>query len=67
MTKLVAGQLTAPFFDAPGNAAYRTDRVGWLRKLFSIFPVPIMTGSTSTAEDPLPFFGAEFKARASTG
>jgi hypothetical protein len=24
----------APFFDAPGNAQYRTDRIGWLRKLF---------------------------------
>jgi hypothetical protein len=24
----------APFFDAQENAAYRTDRVGWLRKLF---------------------------------
>jgi MoxR-like ATPase len=24
----------APFFDAPGNAMYRSDRVGWLRKLF---------------------------------
>lgn len=24
----------APFFDAPGGAVYRTDRIGWLRKLF---------------------------------
>ncbi len=24
----------APFFDAPGNGMYRTDRIGWLRKLF---------------------------------
>jgi MoxR-like ATPase len=24
----------APFFDAPGNAKYRVDRVGWLRQLF---------------------------------
>ncbi|KAF0178484.1 MAG: ATPase [Limisphaerales bacterium] len=24
----------APFFDAPGNAALRTDRISWLRKLF---------------------------------
>ena len=24
----------APFFEAPGNEAFRTDRIGWLRKLF---------------------------------
>ena len=33
--KLVA-DMDAPFFDVPGNAAYRTDRVGWLRKLFDL-------------------------------
>ncbi len=26
----------APFFDAPGNALYRIDRVGWIRKLFDL-------------------------------
>jgi MoxR-like ATPase len=26
----------APFFDAPGNAAYRTDRIGWLRKVLDL-------------------------------
>jgi MoxR-like ATPase len=26
----------APFFDAPGNGAYRVDRVGWLRRLFDL-------------------------------
>ncbi len=26
----------SPFFDAPGNAVYRTDRIGWLRKLFDL-------------------------------
>src|SRR5689334_951966 len=26
----------APFFDAPGNAKYRVDRVGWLRALFDL-------------------------------
>jgi MoxR-like ATPase len=26
----------APFFDAPGNAPYRTDRIGWLRKLLDL-------------------------------
>ncbi|HVE77252.1 MAG TPA: AAA family ATPase [Gemmatimonadaceae bacterium] len=26
----------APFFEAPGNAMYRTDRIGWLRRLFDL-------------------------------
>lgn len=26
----------APYFDVPANAMYRTDRVGWLRKLFDL-------------------------------
>lgn len=26
----------APFFDAPGNGVFRTDRVGWLRKVFDL-------------------------------
>lgn len=26
----------APFFEAPGNAVYRIDRVGWIRKLFDL-------------------------------
>ncbi|MBI5880333.1 MAG: AAA family ATPase [Chloroflexi bacterium] len=26
----------SPFFDAPGNAAFRTDRIGWLRRLFDL-------------------------------
>lgn len=26
----------APFFDAPGNGAFRSDRVGWLRKVFDL-------------------------------
>jgi len=26
----------APFFDAPGNSAYRTDRIGWLRKILDL-------------------------------
>jgi MoxR-like ATPase len=28
--------LDAPFFDAAGNGAFRTDRIGWLRKLFDL-------------------------------
>jgi MoxR-like ATPase len=30
----LAPDVEAPFFDAPGNGMYRTDRIGWLRKLF---------------------------------
>lgn len=26
----------APFFEAPGHAMFRTDRIGWLRKLFDL-------------------------------
>jgi hypothetical protein len=26
----------APFFNAPGNAGYRTDRLSWLRRLFDL-------------------------------
>ncbi|MEE9910299.1 MAG: AAA family ATPase [Deltaproteobacteria bacterium] len=33
--KLVA-DVEAPFFDVPGNASFRTDRIGWLRKLFDL-------------------------------
>lgn len=28
--------LEAPFFNAPGNAGYRTDRLSWLRRLFDL-------------------------------
>lgn len=28
--------LDSPFFDAPGNAVFRVDRVGWIRKLFDL-------------------------------
>lgn len=34
-TKLVP-DLEAPFFDAPENGMYRTDRIGWLRKVFDL-------------------------------
>jgi len=28
--------LDSPFFEAPGNAIYRTDKIGWIRKLFDL-------------------------------
>jgi MoxR-like ATPase len=32
----LAPDLDAPFFSAPGNSRYRSDRVGWLRKLLDL-------------------------------
>jgi len=32
----LAADLDAPFFEAPGNAIYRVDRIGWIRKLFDL-------------------------------
>ena len=26
----------SPFFEAPENAAYRIDKIGWIRKLFDL-------------------------------
>ncbi len=28
--------LDSPFFEAPGNAVFRTDRIGWIRRLFDL-------------------------------
>ncbi len=50
----------APFFDAPGNAAYRTDRVGWLRKVFDL-SCGDYDRLNLDREDPLAALGAEFK------
>jgi MoxR-like ATPase len=32
----LAPDTDAPFFDAPGQAVFRTDRIGWLRKVFDL-------------------------------
>jgi hypothetical protein len=32
----LAPDIEAPFFDAPGNAVFRADRIGWLRKVFDL-------------------------------
>jgi len=32
----LAADLDAPFFEAPENGVFRTDRVGWLRRLFDL-------------------------------
>ena len=50
----------APFFDAPGNGAYRTDRVGWLRKLFDSACADFDRLNLDR-DDPINVFGVEFK------
>lgn len=49
----------APFFDAPGNAACRTDRVGWLRRLFDLACADYDRLNLDR-DDPVAAFGAEF-------
>lgn len=52
--------LEAPFFGAPGNAAFRTDRVGWLRKLFELSCADFDRLNLDR-EDPLDPLDNEFK------
>ncbi|MBL9210199.1 MAG: AAA family ATPase [Opitutaceae bacterium] len=49
----------APFFDAPGNAACRTDRIGWLRRLFDLACADYDRLNLDR-EDPVAALGAEF-------
>jgi MoxR-like ATPase len=50
----------APFFDAPGNAVYRTDRIGWLRKLFDLAAAEYDRLDLDR-EDPVGALGDEFR------
>ncbi|WP_414660504.1 AAA family ATPase [Horticoccus sp. 23ND18S-11] len=56
--KLVADP-EAPFFDAPGHAAFRTDRIGWLRKLFDLACADYDRLNLDR-DDPVAALGAEF-------
>jgi len=49
----------APFFDAPDNAKYRVDRVGWLRQLFDLSCAEYDRLNLD-AEDPVAALAAEF-------
>jgi len=49
----------APFFDAPGNAACRTDRVGWLRRLFDLACADYDRLNLDR-DDPVAVLGTEF-------
>jgi hypothetical protein len=50
----------APFFDAPGNARYRVDRVGWLRTLFDQSCAEYDRLNLD-AEDPIAALATEFR------
>lgn len=49
----------APFFDAEGNAAYRADRIGWIRRLFDLSCAQYDQQGLD-ADDPVATFFAEF-------
>jgi MoxR-like ATPase len=50
----------APFFDVPGQAIYRSDRVGWLRRLFDLSCAEYDRLNLDV-DDPLAQLSAEFK------
>ena len=50
----------APFFDAPGNAKYRVDRIGWLRQLFDVSCAEYDRLNLD-AEDPVAALASEFR------
>ncbi len=52
--------LDAPFFEAPGNTAFRTDRVGWLRRLFDL-ALADYDRLDGDRDDPVARFDAEMR------
>jgi len=52
--------LDAPFFAAPGNAMFRTDRVGWLRRVFDLSCADYERLNLDR-EDPVAQLTAEFR------
>jgi MoxR-like ATPase len=51
--------IEAPFFDAPGNGAFRTDRVSWLRKLLDLSCADYDRLNLDR-DDPVAALGTEF-------
>lgn len=49
----------APFFDAPGNGVFRSDRIGWLRKVFDLSCADYDRLNLDR-EDPVAELAAEF-------
>ena len=58
VNRLVADR-DAPFFEAEGNAAYRADRIGWIRKLFDLSCAQYDQQGRDT-DDPVAALFAEF-------
>ena len=56
----LAPDTEAPFFDAPGNAVFRSDRVGWLRKVFDLSCADYDRLNLDR-DDPVAVLGAEFR------
>jgi len=56
----LAPDAEAPFFDAPGNAVFRADRVGWLRKVFDLSCADFDRLNLDR-DDPVAALGAEFR------
>ncbi|HET7463537.1 MAG TPA: MoxR family ATPase [Longimicrobium sp.] len=52
--------LDAPFFGAPGNGMFRTDRVGWLRRVFDLSCADYERLNLDR-EDPVAALTAEFR------
>jgi hypothetical protein len=50
----------APFFDASGNGQFRTDRIGWLRKLFDLGCAEYDRLNLDR-DDPVAALGTEFR------
>lgn len=53
--------LDAPFFEQPGHAIYRSDRLGWLRRVFDL-ACDEFNRLNLDAEDPVATLSAEFNA-----
>lgn len=56
----LAPDTEAPFFEAPGHAVYRADRVGWLRKVFDLSCAEFDRLDLDR-EDAVAAFAAEFQ------
>lgn len=55
----LAPDLDAPFFEQPGHGIYRSDRLGWLRRLFDL-ACDEFNRLNLDNEDPVGAFSAEF-------
>jgi len=56
----LAPDTDAPFFDAPGQSVFRSDRVGWLRRVFDLSCADY-AGLNLDREDPVADLALEFR------